>query len=58
MAASAPAAPTAAVTDQRPRCWRCNRELAVLLTRPWHLDCPRCHAPNKRDALASGLSTP
>jgi hypothetical protein len=40
------------IVDQRPRCWRCNKELAVFVTRPWHLDCPRCHAPNKRGDLA------
>jgi ribosomal protein S27AE len=42
----------ASVTDNSPRCWRCNKVLAVFLTRPWRVDCPRCHATNKRDPLA------
>lgn len=38
--------PVAPSEDIEPRCWRCNRMLAKLLTRPWHIDCPRCHAHN------------
>lgn len=36
-----------AVTDEAPRCWRCNRLLAVLVTRPWVIRCSRCKAENK-----------
>mgnify|MGYP000879960358 FL=1 len=41
----------AAQRDERPRCWRCNKEFAVFLTRPWHIDCPRCHAANQQELL-------
>lgn len=34
------------LSDDRPRCWRCNRTLAVALTRPWRMFCPRCKAQN------------
>lgn len=34
-------------SDDKPRCWRCNRLLAVLVTRPWMITCSRCKAPNK-----------
>lgn len=37
---------TAIVKDLR--CWRCNRELAKLLTIPYRIDCPRCKAVNQR----------
>lgn len=33
-------------TDREPRCWRCSRMLARLVTRPWVIDCPRCRARN------------
>jgi hypothetical protein len=36
-------------SDQNPRCWRCNRMLAVLVTRPWVIACGRCKAQNKGD---------
>jgi Zn finger protein HypA/HybF involved in hydrogenase expression len=39
-------------TDPAPRCWRCDKALAVFLTRPWQVICPRCKATNKRDTLA------
>lgn len=29
------------VTDHGPRCWKCNRLLAVLVTRPWRIICNR-----------------
>lgn len=45
-----------ASVDTSPRCWRCNKVLAVYLTRPWQVDCFRCHATNKRDALAQDES--
>jgi hypothetical protein len=35
------------VTDEAPRCWRCNRVLAVFVTRPWALKCSRCKAENR-----------
>jgi len=28
--------------DTAPRCWRCGRRLADVLTRPWAITCPRC----------------
>jgi Zn finger protein HypA/HybF involved in hydrogenase expression len=42
--------------DAAPRCWRCDKALAVFLTRPWQVICPRCKATNKRDALAQDES--
>ena len=38
--------------DHAPRCWRCDKALAILLARPWQIVCPRCKATNKRDPLA------
>jgi len=32
---------------ERPRCWRCNKLLAELLSSPWRVVCPRCHAVNQ-----------
>ncbi len=32
--------------DREPRCWRCGRKLAVFLTPPWEIVCPRCKARN------------
>lgn len=34
------------VTDEAPRCWRCRRKLAELVSRPWRCVCPRCKAVN------------
>jgi phage FluMu protein Com len=34
--------------DESPRCWRCNRLLAELLTRPWVIVCTRCKAKNQQ----------
>jgi len=31
-----------AAQDTEPRCWRCNRMLAIQLTRPWTIICSRC----------------
>lgn len=28
------------------RCWRCNRKLAEIVSAPYMLVCPRCHATN------------
>ena len=44
------------MTDQRPRCWRCGRVLAELLTRPWELSCSRCKAANASRSDAVRLS--
>lgn len=33
--------------DEMVRCWRCNRLLALSLTKPWHIGCPRCKADNR-----------
>lgn len=35
------------VTDQQPRCWRCNHMLALYLSRPWSLKCPKCKSQNQ-----------
>jgi hypothetical protein len=35
--------------DENPRCWRCQRLLAIRLTRPWTVICPRCKAKNGHD---------
>lgn len=32
--------------EQQVRCWRCQKLLAVYLTPPWCIECPRCHARN------------
>lgn len=37
---------TIPVVDREPRCWRCGKKLAVLLTRPWEIACVRCGARN------------
>jgi phage FluMu protein Com len=36
------------ITDTRPRCYRCRRVLAELVTRPWHIKCERCGEGNLR----------
>ena len=41
-----------AVVDREPRCRRCNKKLAVLLTRPWEIVCVRCNAKNQRSLEA------
>jgi phage FluMu protein Com len=38
------------VTDEAPRCWRCNRLLAVRVSRPWEIRCSRCKADNKSES--------
>lgn len=35
-----------AEVDEQPRCWRCSRMLAVSVTKPWVILCPRCKAKN------------
>lgn len=32
--------------DLGPRCASCNRLLAISLSRPWVLDCPKCGIRN------------
>jgi len=34
--------------DEEPRCWRCGKKLAEVLTRPWEITCQRCKARNMR----------
>lgn len=41
--------------DAEPRCHRCARMLARLLTRPWIIDCPRCGARNAQGATQGQL---
>jgi phage FluMu protein Com len=36
--------------DERPRCWRCQRLLAELVTRPWAIRCGRCKALNQSES--------
>lgn len=38
--------PVVPKTDRDPRCTKCNRMLARLLTRPWVIQCPRCKTTN------------
>ena len=53
---SPPGAEKDGVTDLGPRCegvnlsngQRCGRMLAVQVSRPWTLDCPRCNTRNER----------
>jgi phage FluMu protein Com len=33
-------------TDTQPRCRECNKMLAMLVTRPWVIQCSRCKASN------------
>jgi hypothetical protein len=40
--------PPAPITDVEPRCWHCRQKLAIVLTQPWRLRCPRCRALNQR----------
>lgn len=35
------------VSVERPRCWRCNKLLAELVSCPWKITCPRCKAANQ-----------
>jgi hypothetical protein len=44
------AVPSARATDEAPRCWRCGRKLAELVSRPWSIRCRRCHAQNRQPA--------
>jgi ribosomal protein L37AE/L43A len=44
-----------AAQDAEPRCHRCARMLARLLTRPWIIDCPRCGARNAQGATQAQL---
>ena len=36
-------------TVERPRCWRCNKLLAELVTAPWRITCTRCKAGNQQE---------
>lgn len=38
-----------------PRCWRCNRQLAVLLSEPYVVRCPRCKADNRAGEVPAGV---
>jgi hypothetical protein len=33
--------------DAEPRCWRCNKKLAEIVSRPWVIVCVRCKARNQ-----------
>jgi len=35
--------------DEKPRCWRCDRLLAEMLSRPWVIICSRCKAKNTKE---------
>jgi ribosomal protein S27AE len=35
------------VKDEMPRCWRCGRLLAEIVTRYWRIRCSRCKALNQ-----------
>ena len=47
---------TAHVTMGEPRCWRCNRKLAELVTSPWMIRCSRCKATNQGESDREGGS--
>lgn len=34
------------MTDLRPRCHKCNKALALVLSRPWCVICHRCKSMN------------
>jgi phage FluMu protein Com len=34
-------------SDTEPRCWRCDKKLAELVSRPWIIVCVRCKARNQ-----------
>ena len=53
MVVEAAASQSAAVTDPSPKCWRCEKPLAVFVTRPWKLICQRCHAKNASPEVAA-----
>jgi phage FluMu protein Com len=36
-------------TAERPRCWRCNKLLAEVVSAPWQITCGRCKALNKEE---------
>lgn len=36
------------VTDENVKCWRCERLLAEVVSRPWRIKCGRCKAVNVR----------
>lgn len=40
-----------ATADRDPRCWRCHKKLAELLSRPWVITCVRCKARNQSAAV-------
>ncbi len=44
----------APVADREPRCWRCKRKLAELVSRPWEIVCTRCKARNVGAAMQFG----
>ncbi len=39
--------------DELPRCWRCGRLMAEMVTRPWRIKCGRCKAINQAGVSAS-----
>ena len=48
-----------AATDRAVRCWRCNKLLALYVTRPWRIACGRCKAICQAgDTLAEQAETP
>ncbi len=44
------------LTDEKPRCWRCNRALAYVVTRPWQIKCSKCNATNGSAPFSSAES--
>lgn len=36
-----------AVTENDVRCWRCDKLLAEMVSRPWRIRCRACKAINK-----------
>ena len=36
------------LADEEPRCTKCNKLLAVFVTRPWFIRCVRCKTDNQQ----------
>lgn len=51
MAEDAACTQGAGIADHEPRCWRCDKKLAELVSRPWVIVCVRCKARNQAAAV-------
>lgn len=46
------------IVDCEPRCWRCEKLLAVKMGRPWVIVCQRCKARNCNPLESDDILTP